>query len=244
MEKRPSAQSTTRTTANHQVLVFRALTVANPTRPASLSEFAHRKRIADTHGIEHLYYLAPIDNAESILQHGILSHKKARQFNHHDISLREVNDRRRSFRVPGGRPLHDYVPLYFTPRNPMLYTRRDIQDDIVVLCVDRDLIFGAGVFFTDGNAASVFTHFFDNPESLDQLDWHCIRSHYWTDFEDGRRKRCSEVLVPDRVSSESIRRIVVHNQTTLVTAGAARDRVAAQSSSLAFPIDIDTTLYF
>ena len=122
---------------------------------------------------------------------------------------------RRSERVVFSRPLHDYVPLYFTPRNPMLYVRRDMQDDIVILCLDRNLIFGDGAVFTDGNAASNPTSFFNDLRHLGSLDWQCIRAERWNEFEDGRRKRCAEVLVPDHIPFARVERVIVRTEETL-----------------------------
>lgn len=216
--------------------------MVSPTRPQSLNEVAYRKDILDTCCIQYLYYLAHVDNAESIFRHGILSHTRVQQLGPRDISLREVNDRRASVPV-GGRLLHDYAPLYFNPKNPMLSKRRDLQDEIVILCVDPNLVFIEGVFFADGNAASDTTSFFENPSDLKGLDWRCIRGKYWNDFHDGKRKRCAEVLVPDQVAPGCIRQVVVRNQATLGATKRARDS-AIEQSSRRFPVEIDADLYF
>ena len=59
--------------------------------------------------------------------------------------MREVNDRRASCETVFNLPIHHFAPLYFNPRNPMLYKRRDIQEDLVILGVDRELLFSQGV---------------------------------------------------------------------------------------------------
>ena len=93
----------------------------------------------------------------------------------------------------------------------MLYKRREIQSELAILCLSTDVLLFDGAVFTDGNAASVDTRFFGDCRHLDQLDWACIRALYWTDFPDGKRKRCAEVLVPDRIGLEHLQCVVVSN---------------------------------
>ena len=74
-----------------------------------------------------------------------------------------------------GRPLPDYVPLFFTPRTPMMRVKKDIQDDMAILCLDSNLLLQKGVIFTDGNAANNGTSFFNDLRFINRLDWECIR---------------------------------------------------------------------
>lgn len=169
--------------------------------------------ILHRYGINYLYHLTHIDNIASIYRHGLLSHSRAHSSGlvTRDISDMNVQDRR-SNRWLGELPLHDYVPLYFTPRNPMLYRRLNIQDDIAILCMDSHLLMEEGTCFTDGNSASNGTQWSNQLEDLSQLDWNCIRGEYWTDFEDGRRKRCAEALVPNQIPANRIQRIYTRNR--------------------------------
>lgn len=117
------------------------------------------------------------------------------------------------------RPLHDYVPLYFEARNPMFCrVCRDWpgRDNLVVLCLDCRLLWNRGVIFTDGNAASDATKFFSDLADLQELDWACLEAGRWTTFPDGKRKRCAEVLVPDRVPLSLVSRAVVRNEALQV----------------------------
>src|SRR5205823_1165758 len=61
--------------------------------------------------------LSPIANVPSILEHGILSHRLADRVEHESVAMPEIQMRRRTKQVPGGRPLHDYVNLYFNVQN-------------------------------------------------------------------------------------------------------------------------------
>ena len=109
------------------------------------------------HWINHLYYLTPFDNLKSIADHGVLSRMQMRELGveHHDIADPDVLDKRQDRLVrEGGASIHAHVPLYFNPKNPMLSVRRDVQDNIAILCVDPRYVDDPATFIADGNAAS------------------------------------------------------------------------------------------
>lgn len=93
-----------------------------------------------------------------------------------------------------------------------------------------------GVVFTDGNAASDATQFYNNTEDLNKIDWEVLKAERWTELPDGKRKRCAEVLVPDSISFDSVRRIVVENEHARVAAGHA--------ISFSLPIDVKPEWFF
>ena len=165
--------------------------------------------------LRYLYYIVPKDNIASILASGaLLCRSRALAAGiPTDISDPEVNQRRSGKIDPiQRRQLHDYVNLYFRARNPMLSVRRQLQSDLVVLCVDGRLLWEEHVLFTDGNAASGTTKFFNNLADLRELDWDCLEADRWNDFDDGKRKRCAEVLVPDSVPLSRVEEAVVSNE--------------------------------
>lgn len=71
---------------------------------------------------EYLYSITHLKNLESIATHEALSHNRAADYSPVDISAPSVQGRRKRS-DPIITPLHDYVPLYFRARNPMLYRR-------------------------------------------------------------------------------------------------------------------------
>ena len=162
--------------------------------------------------INFLYYLVHVDNMSSISQNGLLSRNRVRECDlAEDIADENVIETRQ--RKPFfNRSLLDFVPLYFTPKNPMLFVRKEIQDKIAILCLNKNLLLQEGTVFTDGNAASMETKCFRNPMALENLDWECIRAQHWPEFEDGRRKRCAEVLVPDQISFSHVQRIITRTE--------------------------------
>lgn len=162
----------------------------------------------DPYRIEYLYHLTSVDNLASIIEHGLLSHNRAYREGREptDISLQSVNDRRGKW--------HDYAPLYFNPKNPMLY-RRQYEYNIAIIFFDRNLIFQNGVVFTDGNAAHGATKDFNDIREISKLDWQCIHADRYNTFPDGRRKRCAEVLIPDMIPPQHIEQIAVRTRRDL-----------------------------
>ena len=47
---------------------------------------------------------------------------------------------------------------------------------------------------------------------LEGLDWECIRAKWWSDFEDGKRKRCAEVLVPEQIPFLHVQKIIIRTE--------------------------------
>ena len=183
-----------------------------PTPPTAAQNTTYRDSYGHVDyldGIDYLYHMTHINNVPGILQRGLLSHNQAHQRGGvTDISDRNVNDRR-NWRTVNGVPLHDFANLYFNPKNPMLYRRKEIQDDIVILAFDKRLLSNEGTWFTDGNAASNATKFYYHLSDLSGLDWECIEGAYWTDYDDGRRTRCAEILVPGGIHPSWILKIIV-----------------------------------
>lgn len=164
--------------------------------------------------LQSLFHITRVENLSSIARSGLTSHNHAHAgLQPKDISDPDVQERRRRKSDPiYRRPLHDYVPLYFRARNPMLYVRREMQERLAVLYVEKSVLCGRGVVFTDGNAAADKTRYFSSVDDLAQLDWACLEATDWTAHVDGKRKRCAEVLVPDAIPKGRIKRIVVADE--------------------------------
>jgi hypothetical protein len=156
-----------------------------------------------------------INNLASIIKRGLLSHNSAHRLNviQSDISDPDVQDIRADLVVPFyNRPLHAYVPLYFAPRNPMLYKRKEMQEDIVILGLDPNLLFEPNILITDGNAAAKETSFYRRHNALSKLPWDSIRAKSWHNIEDGRRIKCAEVLFYDKIMPNKIQFVFCYSQ--------------------------------
>lgn len=181
--------------------------------------------------VDYLYHMTHLDNLKGIFEHGLLSHNRAHQNGilSKDISDRTVNNRRVKF--------HDYVPLYFNPKNPMLYRIKDIQDEIAILCINREVLFSEKVLIADGNAASSTTSFYKSVGALKKLDWNIIRSEYWSDFVDGKRIRCAETLLPDEIATTQIEQIFCYSNISMKKAN-------EQLHNYEIPITVSSKLFF
>jgi len=124
------------------------------------------------HNINYLYRIESIDNLSSVLEHGLLSYNRIHELGilNKDISDELVQERRHKKRDSiYNRPVHDYVPLYFSPKNIMLWVRKEMQKDIVFLGIDPQVLLESTTIFSDGNAASYDTKFYTGTEMLDKL---------------------------------------------------------------------------
>ena len=168
--------------------------------------------------IKELYFITPIANVPSILQHGILSHKRAGRLAHYSVAMPEVQVRRKDKRIPGAGHLHDYANLYFDAHNPMLSVRRSQNDVICVLVIDSKVLDLPGVIISDRNAASNYVRFSSMKEGLERLDRERIFAQYWTHLYDEmshKSEKCAEVLVPNLVEPRYIVSANVANETAL-----------------------------
>ena len=96
----------------------------------------------------------------------------------------------------------------------MLYVRKGIQDELCIFEVSLDSIPEQDFLITDGNASSRYTEFYKDIESLDNLPWDVINARTWYDHEDGKRKRCAEVLIYPKIDKIYLLRIHCFSQMT------------------------------
>ena len=158
-----------------------------------------------------------VDNLKSLSNSGIFSRSAVRNFK--NVANLDVVSRRSGIHEDvHGKPLLDYACLYFNPKNPMLYAKKEIQDSMAIIEVKKDVLKFGTTVYTDGNAASSDTRFFaggyNNFDCLGELNWDCIYASSWNDHEDGRRLRCAEVLVLKCIGTHLI--AGVHVRTSAV----------------------------
>ncbi len=153
--------------------------------------------------VTELHYITPISNVPSILKEGILCHRVADRVKHESVAMKEIQAIRAKKTVPGGKPLHYYVNLYFTARNPMLYLRRSQHRNLCVLQINTDVLDLPNVVITDRNASRP-TAFFPSPSGLSKLDRDLVYAQSWTDADPiiqwhKKGAKCAEVLVLERL---------------------------------------------
>gem|GEM_PF-1030976 len=182
-----------------------------------------------------LYYLTPIENVPSILEKGILCYNEAYRIPHKSIAEDSVQDIRENKNI-GGRPIHDYVCLYFAKKTPMHYKRKEFEKNICYLCVDRSILLLPGVYISDGNAAAKETRFFCDLRKLKDISWELFPPEVRCYDGESKRKKQAEVLVPSKVPPDRIQKIVLYDENAKVS--------LKQKIELEIPIVIDKSFYF
>ncbi|GAA5438239.1 DarT ssDNA thymidine ADP-ribosyltransferase family protein [Deinococcus aquaticus] len=178
----------------------------------------------DPYAARRIYHFTHISNLPNIVKNGILSTNKLKflERRHKSIASTDIQSRRSEMDVtcgPGGK-VHDYVPLYFTSRSPMLLgviNKRCIdQSDIVYLEFPISLIRRSDVVYTDASAnTSVPPNFYYSYEDLKKLNWPEIDSTRWSSETDElRHQKMAEVLVKDHLSLSDCVEIVVWDRVT------------------------------
>ncbi|MEW6110001.1 MAG: DUF4433 domain-containing protein [Nitrospirota bacterium] len=159
--------------------------------------------------LEELHYITPLTNMGSIYEMGILSHKMAEKVSHTSVAMDEIQERRKKVVVPGGRPLHQYVNLYFHARNPMMFKRKDFHKELCVVKVKKDVLNLPHVVITDGNASSDYVRFYTASDGLRVINKERVFAKYWNHDNPIKKfrhafEKCAEVLVPEKVQKEFI----------------------------------------
>lgn len=159
-----------------------------------------------------IYHITSIENLSSILRNdGLVCNNQLNKSGSSfvNIAYEQIQSRRLGKQVP--LPpygiLHDYVPFYFAPRSPMLYTinqgnvtqYQDGQKQIIYLVSTVQQVLSEEIpfVFTDGHAIMSYSEFFNDPVDLKQIDWGIMSSRYWndtTEYPDRKRKRQAEFL--------------------------------------------------
>ena len=184
-------------------------------------------------GIASLEHITHLQNVADICDQGILNHYEARSKNPYDISNHQVQNLRERQEPVYNRRIHEYAPLYFNTRNPMLYVNISRQENIYVVQISLDVLDDMPFLFTDGNAAANKTFFSNNIDDLDKLPINVLKSKYWTNFNDGRRKMCSEVLIYDHIPARYIEKVYCRSLS-------AKSRACSCSK----PVEVAPTYYF
>lgn len=176
-----------------------------------------------------IYHITPIANLRLILEAGAIWAKRVldqEDSGYTNMAHQSIQDRRAQTPVPlAGGVLHDYVPFYFAPRSPMLYTisRGNVagfsggQDSVVHIVSTAQAVREAGLrfVFTDGHGIMAFTDFFAELADLDKVDWDIMATDFWADTDDDmdrKRRRQAEFLVHERFPVQLVQQIGVINQ--------------------------------
>jgi hypothetical protein len=193
-----------------------------------------------------IYHITDVANLPAILAAGgLFSDEAIGALPHQVIGYAHIKVRRMTeYRVPccGNKFVGEFVPFYFCPRSPMLFTVNKgsvpgrpagCQKDIVHLVSDvqSGIDIGRKWAISDGNAGAAYTSFHGSLDGLDQLDWNAIRARDWRGLT---HQKMAEFLVEHSVPWTSITQIACYDQrvfqmvSSLVANSAHRPSVAVK----------------
>jgi hypothetical protein len=189
-----------------------------------------------------LYHITHISNLSGILAAGELWCDSVRAAKQRagasivGIAHQHIKDRRarKAVKMAAGGTLADYVPFYFAPRSPMLYTisrgnvvgYSDGQEQVVHLATTVEAACAPSTrwFFTDGHADMEISKQFGQLSNLDKIDWNIMNETWWNDtIQDGdrKRRRQAEFLVHQSFPWASILEIGVMSEKIALLVRAA-----------------------
>jgi hypothetical protein len=150
------------------------------------------------------FHFTLIMNLPNILKAGaLLSKNRVGTLLQDDLSNPDIQ-RARSERIVDGtdRTLHDFVPLYFGLKTPMMALKQEMNEEILLLRFPLDILSLPGAHFSDGNARSKATKIrpFRSVDDLSVLDAQAINSSKWGQDEERKRRKQAEILIPDSLS--------------------------------------------
>lgn len=178
------------------------------------------------HNPEHvlIYHITDVANIPGILrENGLQSDAIMAKGNPEIIGYDHIKKRRlKEIPVPccGWRRVGEFVPFYFCPRSPMLFTLNKgatgrpegCQKTVLHLVSTMAAGIAAGKEWavSSGNAGAYHTTFSAKLEALDTLDWPAIRATQWQGMQ---HQKAAEFLLVDSFPWEAIHLIGCQNPT-------------------------------
>lgn len=188
-------------------------------------------------------HMTHVDNLASIITAGGLrSHSQMTNFPYADLSNEDVQTGRATIVVPTSqRPLHDYVPLFFGFKTPMVAWNQARNDQMIFLRVSLDILVHPNLVFTDGNARSKTTQFFDftGPDDLAVINAKAINTVKYAKDAELKRQKQAEILIPDFLSFDKVLDIICFSSGTRTQILAILDKFAIKRQ-----VTVNTGWYF
>ncbi len=177
----------------------------------------------------YLYRITHIDNLDFILELGKLtcpSHANSdpKYIGIGDPTLIGSRSSKQININPKGN-FTDYVAFYFGARSPMLYeiqngfngvTKRNPEEIIYLVTTYKKITeYECQYVFSDGHGYHLMSQFFNDEDSLDEVDWETVNLVHWNDTEDDpdrKRRKQAEFLVFKELPLSALIAVVVYNQ--------------------------------
>lgn len=170
-----------------------------------------------------------IENIPHILQYGI-THSDSSNANPSYVPIGDnsIIKTRNNFLLDNGRRLGEYIPFYFSKRNPMLLVIQKGYNSVVLTSAENIVYCVTSIqkiieqkldfIFTDGHANNGLSSQFiiSDLNNIDEIiDWKAIKAKYWNDENDldRKRKKEAEFLVLGDIDKAAILGYVVFNES-------------------------------
>lgn len=110
--------------------------------------------------------------------------------------------------------VHDYVPLYFGFKTPMVACLQNMNESIVFLRFSLDILEIKGTIISNGNARSDNTLFraFNTLNDLDFLDVKGIQSVKWAGDNEAKRMKQAEILITDSLPISMLLDVICYSE--------------------------------
>lgn len=185
-----------------------------------------------------LFHITHVSNIASIVDKGLYCHSK--MDNYFDISNKSVNAIRNREVTSHKHNMHDHVPLFFNPKNPMLYqVMKETNEKVVIIEVNKKVILKDYTIFSKGNAARRDSELTFSKLKLVDFPWDDIYSHSWSQNgvinSSTKSLTMSECLILRHIESVFIEAIHCKNQLMYEL---------VSSEQINIPIKITPELFF
>lgn len=198
-----------------------------------------------------IFRMVHIENIPHILQYGLTHWKSSnRNPNYVPIGDNSLIGTRNKMVLPNGDFIGEYLPFYFWGRMPMLYVIQkgynevqSVEAENIVYCISSiQNVIDASLeyLFTDGHATAVLTSFYDandiqNIENI--VDFQAVKSKYWNEYLDQKRRKSAEFLVKGDLPFDKIIGFAVYDERAkrrLIEMGINVDMVHIRQKSYYF----------
>ena len=161
-------------------------------------------------------HMTHVDNLSSICTtRKLFSFNQMRSKAYSSLANHDVQAGRSTVVVPvSNRSLHDYVPLYFGFKTPMVAYNQSCNEQLLFLRVSLNILGTPGVVFSDGNARSTGSKFylFNHLDDLKALDCRAVQSVRYAHDQEFKRKKQAELRIPDSLGLEQVIGIICISQ--------------------------------
>lgn len=173
-----------------------------------------------------IFRMVHIENIPHVLQYGLTHWSSSnRNLNYVPIGDNSLIGTRNNMTLPNGDIIGQYLPFYFWGRMPMLYVIQKGYNEVqsvdaenIVYCISsvQNIIdTSLEYLFTDGHATAVLTSFYnsDDIQNIENIvDFEAVKSKYWNEYLDQKRRKSAEFLVKGDVPIDKIIGFAVYNE--------------------------------